>query len=179
MRLYVDRLKAKLREEQGLTLIELIAVLTILSVVMGLIYSTITFGLNAYHKVRIENSLRDEGDLIMSSIITELYTFGPEIIEQEQGNTSSILLKSRDQSAQNLDAVEKSEAVAIKGETQKSLYIGNEEIGIDSDLSGSVINLDCQGLAACSSGLIQIKLKLKQSYGGKDHELMLESKFGF
>ncbi|MBB3108735.1 prepilin-type N-terminal cleavage/methylation domain-containing protein [Paenibacillus phyllosphaerae] len=79
--------------EKGFTLVELIASLTLLSVVLGVIYSSITFGLNTYNKVRIENSLRDEGDLIMSSIITQLYALGPEkIVQSDNGSRQSIEL---------------------------------------------------------------------------------------
>ena len=71
-----------LQRDDGYSLIELIAALSLLTIVMGVIYSTITFGVNAYHRVQIQNSLRDEGDLAMSSMMTKLYTYGPDKLVQ-------------------------------------------------------------------------------------------------
>ena len=80
-----------LKRDDGYSLIELIAALSLLTIVMGVIYSTITFGVNAYHRVQIQNSLRDEGDLAMSSMMTKLYTYGPDKLVQ---TSDGILLLS-------------------------------------------------------------------------------------
>ncbi|MFD1903650.1 PilW family protein [Paenibacillus rhizoplanae] len=86
MRRYVECLKS----QQGFTLIELIAAITIFSMVVGIISMVTMFGFRSYHKITIENSLRDEADIIMSSIINELYIFAPERVER---TNDGILLK--------------------------------------------------------------------------------------
>ncbi|MDG0790658.1 hypothetical protein OMP38_07160 [Cohnella ginsengisoli] len=65
-----------------MTLIELIASISIMSMALLAIYGVIHFGFNTYHKVTIENSLRDEGDLIMSTVISQLYDKGATSVTQ-------------------------------------------------------------------------------------------------
>ncbi|OWA36215.1 hypothetical protein B9G55_10225 [Saccharibacillus sp. O16] len=76
----MQKLFAKWRREEGVTLIELIAVLSIMGLVLGIISTTIFFGFRSYNRISVENNLRDQGDVIMSSIITELYRFAPDRI---------------------------------------------------------------------------------------------------
>ncbi|MFB9325198.1 prepilin-type N-terminal cleavage/methylation domain-containing protein [Paenibacillus aurantiacus] len=196
MRAFVNRLRERARDERGLTLIELIASLTLLSVVLGILYSSITFGMSAYNKIRIENSLRDEGDLIMSSIISKLYTYGPDNIAQAKTdayrqtiklnltgfNSEEIRFDYSDDSAKN--------ALIFKEINKDGVVTGSEEVTMDSELvvnadanwkEGSYIRLVCSDTSktACSSGLIEIQLKLRQVYADENHDLVLESKFGF
>ncbi|MFC4103337.1 prepilin-type N-terminal cleavage/methylation domain-containing protein [Paenibacillus xanthanilyticus] len=196
MRAFVNRLRERARDERGLTLIELIASLTLLSVVMGIIYSSITFGMSAYNKIRIENSLRDEGDLIMSSIISKLYTYGPDSIAQSKSDayrqritlklagmeSEEIVFDYSDESAKN--------ALFFKRKNDDGVVTNSDEVELDSELvvqsdadwqEGSYIRLVCSDTSksSCSSGLIEIQLKLRQMYANENHDLVLESKFGF
>lgn len=91
MRKYVECLKS----QQGFTLIELIAAITIFSMVVGIISMVTMFGFRSYHKITIENSLRDEADIIMSSIINELYIFAPERVERTIDNDGILLKKKK------------------------------------------------------------------------------------
>lgn len=180
--------------ERGLTLVELIATVTLLPVVLGVIYASITFGVGAYHKVRIENALRDEGDLIMSSIISELYRTGPERIIQWQTSDHAIklVLPKVDNEGGTEDVIADDYIVIQPNKSGKSaLFIGSladiqnktTETDIESEIvEPSSLKLVCSGSLVddgCSSGLLEIKLKLRQSYGGRDYDLDLESKFGF
>ncbi|NBD25352.1 PilW family protein [Paenibacillus glycinis] len=200
------------RGERGLTLIELIASLTLMSVVLGVIYASITFGVNAYHKVGIENKLRDEGDLIMSSIISELYRMGPERIAQSSADKDHAIALVMPKIG---DEAPEEEMIAFRpnADCKNALFIGNRadvdrlqaEIATESSIvlpeteldercradqtadpaagdGVSSIKLDCFGsptAQGCGSGLIEIRLKLRQTYGGKDYDMDLESKFGF
>ncbi|SFT29438.1 type II secretion system protein J [Paenibacillus sp. BC26] len=198
MNRFVNSLRKRLTgkdAEGGYTLVELIASLTLLSVVLGVIYSSITFGMNTYNKVRVENSLRDEGDLIMSSIITELYRVGPSRISQSDASLSqSITLTLPEISSE--DPIETGddplrEVISIKPNTsnKSALFIGNREVVIDSEIvpkstptdnESSSITLKCvSGQTGCSSGMIEINLKLRQEYGDRNFDLKLESRFGF
>lgn len=197
MRAFVNRLRDRARDERGLTLIELIASLTLLSVVMGIIYSSITFGMSAYNKIRIENSLRDEGDLIMSSIISKLYTYGPDQISQSKADTyrQRITLQLAGVEPEMIqfnfsdDSAKNALFFTTKSKDGTST-LKNDEVKLDSELvvnqdqnwrSGSYIRLVCSDSSknACSSGLIEIQLKLRQVYANENHDLVLESKFGF
>ncbi|CAM4423226.1 prepilin-type N-terminal cleavage/methylation domain-containing protein [Paenibacillus tarimensis] len=173
-------------DERGFTLIELIASLTLLSVVLGVIYGSITFGINAYNKISIENSLRDEGDLIMSSIMTELYTFGPDELEQLDGSGTKIALRLNGN-----PGVEHQLYIAPNGENRGALFIeeavGRREIPVQAEVvpvsaeepRGSSIKLSCPAGDACSSGLLEVRLLLRHMHGNEPMELELVSKFGF
>lgn len=89
MRPFVKRLK----KDEGVTLIELIAALSLLAVVLGMIYSVAVFGFKSYHKISAENSLRDEADILMSSIITNLYTYAPDRVIRDGTDGTGIILQ--------------------------------------------------------------------------------------
>lgn len=182
MKKYVDRLKL----QQGFTLIELIAAITLFSMIVGIISMVTMFGFRSYHKITIENSLRDDADIIMSSIINELYTFAPERVERTSTN-DGILLKKKKSDTDSADEVIK---IAF---TQGQLVIGAETAGpavdsrttVMSDLTGSLISSAtpdgrfCSVASPCDSGLIEITLQLAQKYDGRDYTLEMKSKFGF
>lgn len=170
------------REERGLSLVELIAALSILSLVMGTIYSVITFGFTAYNKVNVENSLRDEADILMSSVMTQLYTYGPEYVSNI-ANENGIEL-SRTTQPNNVVIPSKQIKIA-----NSSLYIADSTAPIETGkvdnlksalLNGSSIQLDCGNASACRDGLIRITLVLEQEDQKHiKHQLKMESRFGF
>ncbi|AFC33394.1 hypothetical protein PM3016_6790 [Paenibacillus mucilaginosus 3016] len=189
MRAFVRRIRD---DERGLTLVELIASLSIMSMVMGTIYGVITFGFNAYHKVTIENDLRNESDLIMSAIINEMYEFGADRVKKHKNRTDGQLdgITLIDTLSDGNDE-EKYILLKTDGEGLR-LYIGGDEEGLAGDeshmvlrsqlLPGSTIELKCPGSPepeACGSGLIDVRMELGQTYEGKEHKLALQSKFGF
>ncbi|WP_162463162.1 PulJ/GspJ family protein [Paenibacillus psychroresistens] len=177
----------KLVGEKGFSVIELLAALTLFSLISGVIYATITFGFDAYYKVNIEGSLRDEGDLVMSTIISQLYEYAPDNV-QILGN-----------GVDNLNGVILNKNVYRNGELRKVIKIANDALFINdldsaasntpnvnpfvikSTIDGlnSKITLDCNGITQCSSGIIQIKLVLTQTFKNKVQKLELDSKFGF
>ncbi|SFE97352.1 prepilin-type N-terminal cleavage/methylation domain-containing protein [Paenibacillus catalpae] len=174
MREFVKRWR---KEEKGLTLVELIATMTLLSIAAGVIFSVITYGMNTYNRIETENALRDDADLLMSSIITELYSYGPDIIAVD---TNGIRLV-RDNGTR--------EELRIFFENNQ-LRIGDRTMDTRSDVevldqavpepAASSIDLKCTTSATeCSSGLIEIRLVLEQNHNGRDQQLTLESKFGF
>ncbi|WP_339251773.1 prepilin-type N-terminal cleavage/methylation domain-containing protein [Paenibacillus sp. FSL P2-0136] len=182
MRKYVECLKS----QQGFTLIELIAAITIFSMVVGMISMVTMFGFRSYHKITIENSLRDEADIIMSSIINELYIFAPERVERTIDNDGILLKKKKSDTDSTLEVIK----IAF---TQGKLVIGAEtdapsndsRTAVKSDLTGSLISSatpdgrSCTGTSPCDSGLIEITLELAQKYDGRDYTMEMKSKFGF
>lgn len=165
--------------EKGFTLVELIAAISLFAIVAGIIGSVTMFGFKSYHKISVENKLRDEADLVMSSIITELYTYGPEEI---QNTYSGIMLKRSD-----------SAPVEIKVDGS-DIIIGDARIGpgstaalnLDSALAGSTIAVTKvdentpNPNALYESGLVKIRLALSYRGGGSEgEELSVDSQFGF
>lgn len=160
-----------LRKEQGLTLIELIAGIVLFSMIAGLIYGVMSFGIRSYNQVSVENTLRDEGDLLMSAIITEMYTFAPNTVSSN--GTTLTLSRIEDFSIVN-------EQIGIAD--GKMTF--NRATDLRTDITAELIDdsgftLTCSTGAPCESGLIQIKLNLLKNYGGKPFHLSLESTFGF
>lgn len=82
MKEFVRRMQSR---EQGFTLIELIASLTVFAMIAGIISGLTLFGVRSYDKITIQNELRDEADLIMSAIITKLYTYAPDKVQNING----------------------------------------------------------------------------------------------
>lgn len=66
---------------KGMTLIEVLLVLVILSIASVTIYSTFTTGLKLYQKIAIEGQLRDDADYIATMILNQLYENTPNYIE--------------------------------------------------------------------------------------------------
>ncbi|OZQ63752.1 hypothetical protein CA600_18640 [Paenibacillus sp. VTT E-133280] len=184
----MKRFANRLINQQGFTLIEMIAAITLFSMIVGLISTVTMFGFRSYHKITIENSLREEADLIMSSIITELYVFGPSKVE----NTENGLVLIKD-----VDGVISSRTIQFvkeqPGEGEDNLItkltinstVTDPRTSIDSDLTGSTIvsknsnGMDCKLGTPCGSGLVDIKLLLTQYYDGRIYDIEMVSKFGF
>lgn len=165
--------------ENAFTLIELIAAISLFAIVAGIIGSVTMFGFQSYHKITIENNLRDEADLVMSSIITQLYTYGPEEI---QNTNSGIMLLRSDSSPVRIE---------VDG---NDIIIGASRIGpgstaalhLDSALTGSTIAVTKidetapNPNALYESGLVRIQLVLDYKGGAsKGDGLSVDSQFGF
>ncbi|WP_171717127.1 PulJ/GspJ family protein [Paenibacillus phytohabitans] len=193
MRKFVDLL----RREQGFTLIELIAALSLFSLVSGLIYGVMMFGVQSYQRVTMENTLRDESDLLMSAIITEIYTFAPSTV---RSGTNQTIFLQRDNINGGTDEVE----IGIAGgqlvineipasnpgtpdpadslATPVPADTYNTRTSTDSKLGpASSITLECSAntIQPCESGLLNINLSLVLQRGDNTRQLNLESKFGF
>lgn len=167
----------RFKSEEGLTLIELIASLTLFAMVAGLISGVTMFGFRSYHKITIENALREEADLIMSSIITELYTFGPE---QVRNTVGGIELLKAGSPPRTIEVTEKEIVINRNATTPDS----GSPIAVRSELGDSSISATrtdgnaCSTNSVCDSGLIRINLVL--AYEGKEEDKMeLLSQFGF
>lgn len=182
MRRFVNSIK----EQKGYSLVELIAALSIFSLIAGSIYGVINFGFKAYDRVNVENSLRDEGDIIMSAIMSEFYTQGPEIVENFSTNSETengilMHIKTRDK---NNDVHDSVSHVVIDNSDHKVYIYSNQKspssaIELKSQvLSDSIIHINsCAN--GCTNGLINVTLELSQSSKGRDHKLKLQSQFGF
>ncbi|NMO96659.1 PulJ/GspJ family protein [Paenibacillus lemnae] len=184
MKKFVNRIQ--LHRQDGFTLIELIAALAVFSLIAGLISAVTIFGFRQYNRITLENSLREEGDIAMSSVMTELYTFAPDYIMNVEGSSGIILQKGEGDTAEKR-RIEIVNGTLVMG--QASLEAADLETGspyeIDADLTGSLIQAQtadgraCRSSAPCASGLIDIRLKLTRTAQQENHGMELESKFGF
>ncbi len=188
------------RSDRGFTLVELLTALTLLTVVLGMITSVAIFGFRSYHKIRIENDLREEGDLLVSSVITELYTFAPDRITPLGEGKRGIILERdiEDAGKREQKRIDITSAGTLRiGETTEMAVGGEspppptaeEEPPVPGDArtdvqavikpEDSFVDVECRLLNPCETGLVKVKFVLSRSYDGRDYELGMESKFGF
>lgn len=81
----------KLQNDKGITLVELLATLVIISIIGALSYSILFHGYSNYQRIQAETQLRDEADLIMSSFIKDMFVLkGNEIISLETSCTNGL-----------------------------------------------------------------------------------------
>lgn len=66
-------LNHKIKSETGITLVEVLATLVIMTIIGTLAYTILFQGYNNYNRVKIETELRDEADLIMANYISDFY----------------------------------------------------------------------------------------------------------
>lgn len=153
--------------------------------VAGMISMVMMFGFRSYHKITIENSLREEADLIMSSIINELYVFGPTRVENTTDGLN--LIKDSDGviSTRTIQFVTSEGAEGGITTLTINSVINDPRTSIHSDLSGSTIvstnsnGTGCKANVSCRSGLVDIKLLLTKHYDGRTYDMEMVSKFGF
>lgn len=212
----------RLGSQEGFSLVEVLAALVITAIMAGVIYGAALFGFRSYLQINADNLLRNNGDILSSSIITQLYSFAPERVRQitSNGQPIGIRLERASQAAQAKSGdMEMSDIYMYGG----SLYIGNvQQIssvnksllssnldlpvqtvpgqslhddnhdGIDDlakaiSLQGniqldrnSIIAIDSpDGSSFYTSGIINMVLHLSQDVQGNDHQIALESSFGF
>ncbi|WP_051316970.1 PilW family protein [Ectobacillus panaciterrae] len=70
----MNRFANLVKNERGVTMIELLGTLVIVSVIAGSMYSVFTMGLKTYQKTTMEAKLRDEADYVVSMIMNQLYS---------------------------------------------------------------------------------------------------------
>lgn len=68
--------------QRGLTLIEVLVTLVIMSIVSGVVYSVFSTGLKLYQKIGIEAQLRDDADYVATMILNEMYNYPPNYIKE-------------------------------------------------------------------------------------------------
>lgn len=82
----------RVKNERGITLPELLAVFVILGILGTVIMSVLLSGFKSQARIQIESELRDEADIIMAELISDLYTLKEsEIAEEhlpEEGTTN-------------------------------------------------------------------------------------------
>ncbi|GGN93089.1 PilW family protein [Saccharibacillus kuerlensis] len=183
-----NRFVNRLKREEGVTLIELLAVLTLITMILGIISTTLFFGFRSYNQVDAENRLREEGDILMSSIITELYVSAPDHV-YALADGSGFRMVNVDTDGTEIASTEKTIRVA-EGQLQiqkpgvsnaadpyqstkvnAQIVPGLSSIRIEGDTVG--------GFDYYKTGLINIKLVLALGEGAERSQIELESRFGF
>ncbi|MCQ4088777.1 prepilin-type N-terminal cleavage/methylation domain-containing protein [Saccharibacillus sp. JS10] len=189
-----NRFVKALKREDGVTLIELLAVLALMSIILGVISTTIFFGFRSYNQVSVENRLREESDVVMSSIITELYAFAPdrvyplangtgfemyhvdELGNQQESDKVAVVIASNGQLEIRRNTVLNSASPPV--DPYQATRISNGSI-IQNLSSITIEGQTAGGFNYYTTGLININLVMSLGSGTKQSQLQLESRFGF
>ncbi|NNU93212.1 prepilin-type N-terminal cleavage/methylation domain-containing protein [Geobacillus sp. NFOSA3] len=191
-------MKRYVNNTKGLSLVELLAAITISSLILASIYGVFFSGLNAYKRIHIENQLRSEADYIVATIMNKLYAFAPDGIEMDQGQTTNAQIifvndKRKDidpylgfveeepePTPETLTVALQDGSIAIDGERLHSDHL---KIVVDE----SKLSYSCakQEENICRSGVVTIKLAVQDRDHGDPDDLLyikpftLKTEFGF
>jgi prepilin-type N-terminal cleavage/methylation domain-containing protein len=187
-------------DERGVTLIELLATITISSIMLSVIYGVFITGLNLYNKIAIEGQLRDDADYVVTRVMNKLYSLPFDHIEycpNSPEGTCIILENDKyvgiDQYNDLLDInpekdyVENGNKVSTTtkielAETETGFYqfkIDEEILSTQANFKDSTITFQCskEQNGNCVSAMIHIDLSVQHPTIHKT--LRLASKFGW
>ncbi|MED2972940.1 prepilin-type N-terminal cleavage/methylation domain-containing protein [Fictibacillus sp. B-59209] len=149
-------MKKRIKNERGLTLVELLLSLSIMLIISAVAYFVFFNGMNSYKKTYTETLIRDEADLIMTQFMNAVYPAKDALLSTDKNNV--IILDKGKQTEQKF-GFDGSNAVL------NSTALNNS----DFDLSGSVLELDT------TANTIKIKMKIKSTKSDKAKPLALNS----
>lgn len=188
--------------ERGLTLIELLVGLAITSIIAASAYGVFTAGTKAYKRIGIENQLRSEADILMTTIFNELYALAPDGLKKDESNDYKLtfvnqIKKDIDESTglveeKEVEEKEKADQTLqiMIDKTNETLLINGKQVTpsnlrIVSDQSKLTYTCVRSQQNICKSGVISIRLSVQD----KDHRnpddplyiepFTLQSQFGF
>ncbi|WAA12847.1 PulJ/GspJ family protein [Fervidibacillus halotolerans] len=154
----MKRKSKHLHLEKGLTLVELLATITIFSIVGTIVYAVLFNGIHSYERTMEETKLRDEADYIMSNLIEQFFTLkASDVIEMPNLAKGQGYLKVRDKGEEK-----------IYGFKEGTLYIDNEEVKL---LNPDVQITDESTMIPMSETEFMVKLVLKMKDSEKSMEL--------
>ena len=185
----------KIFDEKGITLIELLATLTVLMVVLPVIYGVFSSGLKLYNKIQIEGQLRDDADYAVTMVMNTFYSYpfdevtgcGDNCIELINNRATTVGKEDKKSFYtvnKNKDLNEKSTSIKIHFPDKNKngvIEINGKSLDVNSNFSHSMISLTCQNNSlSCEGGkdgMIHIDLQLNNERLEKPFHL--KSQFGF
>ncbi|WP_040207768.1 PilW family protein [Neobacillus jeddahensis] len=189
----------KIFDEKGVTLIELLATITVLMIVLPVIYGVFSSGLKLYNKIQVEGQLRDDADYAVTMIMNTFYSYPFDEVKDCGGNCLELVNKKETKveqvPGQDFYQIEKdkellstettsiqikvvetnetskaSQQLEIDGKILDGIYFEHLEISYSCNKQGSIPG-------NCDDGMIQIDLQLNNDRLNKPFNLT--SRFGF
>ncbi|KPL60823.1 hypothetical protein AM506_03540 [Rossellomorea vietnamensis] len=186
----MGKLKVKIFDNKGITLIELLVTLTISAILLPVTYGALITGYKVYEKVSIDAQLREDADYVSSMVMKHLYSYPFDSIEECAPDQSSCI-KFVNDSEKNVSSYSgksfydvKNEDVLHDEQTLELVHIDGKEqwsfngeiLATPSDFSGSTITTSCTS-NPCKDAMIQMTYKVSHPKFNKTLEL--DSRFGF
>lgn len=146
--------------EEGMTLIELLTALVILSMVTTILYSFLLMGVSMYKRVTIETQMRNQGDAVYSQIISELKD-AVYVQQLDSGDNTTIRYAKRSADAKAyIDLYQMQlEPNAANGKIE----VTKDGAPVRSFALGSKFTIDSGSLKAISQNLVQVQLTYTRS----------------
>ncbi|WML40727.1 prepilin-type N-terminal cleavage/methylation domain-containing protein [Neobacillus sp. OS1-2] len=183
----------KIFDEKGVTLIELLATLTVLMIVLPVIYGVFSSGLKLYNKIQIEGQLRDDADYAVTMVMNTFYSYPFDEVT-ECGNNCIALINNKattvKKEEKNFYTVKKdqvlTEQTSIKiqfpnNDENGDIEIDGKKLDVTSNFDHSTISYTCQNnQVSCEGGkdgMIHIDLQL--NHDRLEKPFHLQSQFGF
>lgn len=172
------------KSQQGITLVELLATLVLVSIIGALTYSVLFQGYANYQRIQAETELRDEADLIMANMIRDMFSAKKSEISlvnscNSDGYTDSLLTLNKQGSPAHKIHFTKVSA------SQKNGVMLRNGLAVNSNNNVSLIRYPCNSgtpLAALPSNIkdvdtvsYNIKFKLMVLKNKQEYEMEFEN----
>lgn len=202
---WMAQLKARICDERGLSLLELLAVLTVLGIVGSVMTSTLVTGQKIFTKQTAETQFREDADYVTTRIMNEFYSTPFDEVDNTcivkgkeipcikiVDNTEVILTEINDtqngastiydpgQQAKDIAAITMIYIENKKVFIHKSIDSSNEILDVPSHFSDtSSLEVVCTSSEEmpCEKGTILLDFTLESER--TNEKMQLESRFGF
>ncbi|QFT90066.1 hypothetical protein FIU87_15485 [Bacillus sp. THAF10] len=114
------------RNEDGVTLLELLAVIVISGIILSTIYGVFITGINLYKKIGIESQLKEEADYIVANVLNEFYAFSPDDVVFDDNQDELSLFKKTELQLNNKDFIASSEKESAEIEKVMLQLVDNQ-----------------------------------------------------
>ncbi|RSK28030.1 prepilin-type N-terminal cleavage/methylation domain-containing protein [Bacillus sp. HMF5848] len=188
----MNQLGKWIKNESGVTLLELLVALSVSSIILSAIYGTFLTGVKVYKKIAIEAQLRDEADYIVANLLNVLYENHPDHIVLDSSslklfnykattiNQKEVIENTFDESisASIIINVQNklSDTGALLGEeivvqtkdisnTYSNQILNSNHIVVNNINSNKIIDFTCSNPMAsyCNQGIITIQFSISDS----------------
>ncbi|MBW3111840.1 prepilin-type N-terminal cleavage/methylation domain-containing protein [Bacillus sp. MCCB 382] len=190
VRHWMAKSKAKISDNRGVTLIELLVTLTISAILLPVTYGAFITGYKVYEKVSIDAQLREDADYVSAMVMKNLYSYPFDRIEECSSSNESCITFVNDseknvtpysdksfyevENAEVINDQQTLELVQVDGKEQWSF--NGEILATPSDFTGSKVFTSCSS-DPCENAIIQLTYNVSDTRFHKT--LQLESSFGF
>ncbi len=141
-----------IKNESGLTLIEILAATILTALIAIFAFSILMKGIQHYNTISTDTAFRDEADLLMSSLLKELYTTKESRITKRQfpeQNTKNYFLETN-----------KTNPKSNTGFINKKLYIQGDEVPVTNSAIQITENSKIAANEKAEDGVYTITLEL-------------------
>lgn len=188
-------MKRFVKNEKGLSLLELLAAVTISTFILAAVYGVFLSGIKVYQRIGIGNQLRSEADYMMTIVLNNLYQFSPDGIDttattngrivfinnkQKKIDTRVGLVEEQETAAKSFTIALQNDRLLLDGQP-----ISSDRLKIISDQSKLSYTCVRQEGNMCRSGIVTIVLAVQDRDHDTSNSLLyikpftLQTEFGF